>query len=292
MAESDLTCPSVYAGACMILTTRHAKSIALAPPFWNQLGASILEYVVDTDQLGTVDGEVERVGSALDCARRKCEWPLTKLGNRVDYTLASEGSFGPHPFLPFLPCDEEVLYFIDRKRGFHLHVSQLSEKTNYGMARLAGWETVLAFARSAGFPSHALIVRPADRRSTGPIFKGIQTLSDLEAAFLEVTRHSRLGTVWVETDMRAQFNPTRMQVIGELAATLAARLLCLCPNCHNPGWGKVRVEKGLPCQACGTETELAKTDINGCVKCSYEQATGRFDGLKRADPGYCPVCNP
>ncbi|RAI75716.1 hypothetical protein HMF3257_18975 [Spirosoma telluris] len=276
----------------MILTTRHAKSIALAPPFWNQLGASMLEYVVNTDQQGMFSDKIEQVGSALDCARRKCERALDKLGNRVGYVLASEGRFGPHPFLPFQPSDEEVLYFIDRKRGFHLHLSQLSKKTNYSMARLADWETVLAFAQAAGFPSHALIVRPAERRSIEPIFKGIQTLSDLEAAFGEVMRHSRLGAVWVETDMRVQFNPTRMQVIGELAATLAARLLCLCPNCHTPGWGKVRVEKGLPCQACGSETELAKMEIKGCLKCTYEQVTDLFDGLKQADTVYCPVCNP
>ncbi|MEZ0540472.1 DUF6671 family protein [Fibrella arboris] len=276
----------------MILTTRQAKSIALAPPFWNQLGASILEYVVNTDQLDPCSGEAERIGSALDCARRKCERALDKLGNRVDYALASEGCFGPHPFLPSQPGNEEVLYFIDRKRGFHLHVSQLSEKTNYRMARLEGWEAVLAFAQAAEFPSHALIVRSAERRSIGPTFKGIQTECDLEAAFREVTRHSLRATVWAETDMRAQFNPTRMQVIGELATTLAARLLCVCPNCHNPGWGNVRVEKGLPCQACGTETKLTKMEIKGCVTCDYEQITDRFDGLKQAPPGYCPVCNP
>lgn len=275
----------------MILTTGQAKSIALAPPFWHKLGASILEYVVDTGQLGACSGDVEQVGSARDCARRKCEWALTTLGDRVDYTLASKGSFGPHPFLPSVPCAEETLYFIDRKREFHLHLSQLSEKTNYCTGRLEGLETVLAFARSAGFPSHALIIRSADRRSVGPIYKGIQTLSDLEAAFLDVTRHSLTDAVWVETDMRAQFNPTRMQVIGELATTLAERLSCLCPHCHTPGWGKVRVEKGLPCRACGTETELTKTEIYGCVKCSYEQATGRFDGLTQADPGYCLVCH-
>lgn len=292
MAESGLKHTSVYAGACMILTTRHAKSIALAPPFWHQLGASILEYVVDTDQLGTFSGEIERVGSALDCARRKCEWALDKLGDRIDYALASEGSFGPHPFLSVLPCDEETLYFIDRKRGFHLHLSQLSEKTNYRLECVDSWEALLAFAGAAGFPSHALILRPTDGRSTGPIVKGIQTLADLESAFKELTRLSPSGTIRVETDMRAQFNPTRLEVIGELATKLAARLCCECPNCQTPGWGIVRVEKGLPCKRCGSATELTKSKIDGCAKCTYTEARGRPDGLEQAYHGYCPVCNP
>lgn len=276
----------------MILTTKHAKSIAIAPPFWSRLEASILEYVADTDQLGTFSGEVERSGSALDCARRKCEWALEKLGDKVDYALASEGSFGPHPFLPYLPCDEEILYFIDRKRGFHLHLSQLSEQTNYNMTQVQSWEALLAFARTAQFPSHGLIIRPNDRATQEPVFKGIQSKNELEAAY-EVSRlYSEQGTIWVETDMRAKFNPTRMQVIGQLADRLADRLSCLCPSCHTPGWGKVDAEKGLPCRRCGYETELTKYEIDGCVLCTYRTIRGRPDGLTQADPGYCPVCNP
>jgi hypothetical protein len=81
MAEHALKLRSAYAGSCFILTTKHAKSIAIAPPFWEKLEASVLEYVVDTDALGTFSGEVEREGNALQCARRKCEWSLERLGH-------------------------------------------------------------------------------------------------------------------------------------------------------------------------------------------------------------------
>ncbi|GAB4033383.1 hypothetical protein GCM10028809_35040 [Spirosoma gilvum] len=252
----------------------------------------MVEYVVDTDQWGTFSGEVERKGSALDCARRKCEWGLEKLGDKVDYVLASEGSFGPHPFLPFLAGDEEILYFIDRKRGFHLSVSLLSEKTNYGMSQVNSWEALLAFAELAGFPSHALIVRPNNRATQLPVVKGIQSLPDLEAAFRECRWYSPHGTLWVETDMRAPFNPTRREVIGELATHLAQRLAQECPACRLPGWGRIRVEAGLPCGNCGTPTALIQTEVEGCVRCAYAQRRGRSDGLSVADPGQCPVCNP
>ena len=54
-----------YQGACIILPTKHAKSIAIAPPFWERLGASVLEYVIDThilDNIATND-----VGEKVIC---------------------------------------------------------------------------------------------------------------------------------------------------------------------------------------------------------------------------------
>ena len=76
MAKHALEWNSAYAGSCIILTTKHAKSIAITPPFWAKLGASVIEYIADTDALGTFSGEVERQGSFLECARSKCEWAL------------------------------------------------------------------------------------------------------------------------------------------------------------------------------------------------------------------------
>lgn len=57
MAINKLKHSSVYTNSCIVLTTKHAKSIAIAPPFEDKLGASVLEYVVDTDKLGTFSGE-------------------------------------------------------------------------------------------------------------------------------------------------------------------------------------------------------------------------------------------
>ena len=282
----------VYQGACIIIPTKHAKSIAIAPPFWDKLGASVLEYYVDTDTLGTFSGEVERDGNALECARRKCEWALQLLGDKVEYCIASEGSFGPHPHIPFLPCDQEILYFVDRKRGFHLHMVHLSEKTNYHMQALESWEQLQKFAESAQFPSHALILRPNNREHSGVLFKGIDTPAALEEAFKESFKASSDGKVWVETDMRAQFNPSRMAAIGELANKLAQRLATPCPACHAPGWGRIRAEKGLHCEYCDQATEMIAHEIYGCVLCSHTETLPRADGLKAAPQMHCGCCNP
>ena len=281
-----------YQGACIIIPTKHAKSIAIAPPFWESLSASVLEYYVDTDLMGTFSGEIERDGNALECARRKCLWALELLGDKVDYCLASEGSFGPHPFIPFLPCDQEILYFIDRKRGFHLHMTHLNEKTNYQMKAVKSLEELQSFAEAAQFPSHALILRPDDHYTKSPIYKGIDTQEALIEAFNKSLVHSSDGKVWVETDMRAQFNPSRMEAIGELAYKLAQRLATQCSACNAPGWGRTSVEKGLHCEYCDQETEMVAHEIYGCVLCEHTETMPRTDGMKSAPQMHCGRCNP
>ena len=281
-----------YQGACIIVPTKHSKSVAIAPPFWARLGSSVLEYLVDTDTLGTFSGEVAREGNALECARRKCEWGLERLGDKVEYGLASEGSFGPHPVIPFLPCDQEILYFIDRKRGFHLHLSHLSEKTNYQMTTLVSLAELEQFAKSAQFPSHALILRPNNRGDRSVVFKGVDTQVALEEAFRESLKRSSDGKVWIETDMRAQMNPSRMAVIGELAMILANRLAASCPQCNSPGWGRIRVEKGLHCEYCDQPTEMIADEVCGCVLCAHSEQLPRADGLTAAPQQHCGWCNP
>ncbi|GAB4162160.1 MAG: hypothetical protein Tsb006_0010 [Rickettsiaceae bacterium] len=281
---------SPYTGCCVILTTKHQKSIALAPPFENILGAGMLEYVVDTDQLGTFSGEIERKGTALETVRKKCEWSLEK--TKAEYALASEGSFGPHPMISFIPSNREILYFIDKKRQFHLYVTDIYTETNYQMGEVTSLDELKQFAEKALFPSHALIVRPFSRGVKEPVFKGIETFVDLEAAFLGALRFSPNHKIWVETDMRAHLNPTRMRMIGSLGKKLAQRLTCLCPKCQTPGWGKVDIKTGLPCGWCGTETEEIKLEIFGCAKCLYKESHLPAHGRETAEPGQCPYCNP
>lgn len=292
MERDTLKSDSCYNGSCILLATKHAKSIAIAPPFFHKLGASVIEHVVDTDQLGTFSGEIQRKGSALECARKKCEWSLNKLGDKVEFVIASEGSFGPHPLIPFISCNHEILYFIDRKRGFHLHLNHISEKTNYRTDMVKSLEDLYNFANQSLFPSHALIMRPNSRQIKSPIFKGLNTWQSLEDAFKECIKYSDEDGVWLETDMRAQFNPSRMNVINELARKFSDRLKARCPSCNNPGWGQIRYEKGLLSPCCGLETEFVKSEIFGCVLCSYEENRENMNGKIELEQGNCQYCNP
>lgn len=292
MANKTLDSCSSYADACFILTTKHAKSIAIAPAFKNQLEANVIEYLIDTDQFGTFSGEIERKGTAIECAKQKCEWSIKNLGHNVEFALASEGSFGPHPFIPFLPCNHEILYLIDRRHNFHLHVSHISEKTNYRSESIDSFELLEKFAQDIGFPSHALIISPDCKTNNNLIFKGINSHDQLYEAFKEAMKYSKTGKIFVTTDMRAHYNPTRMQVIHEAAKKLAARLASHCPSCNIPGFGKIRDEKGLECSLCGLETMLAKSEIFSCVKCDYQEKREILNGYQFANPENCLNCNP
>lgn len=281
---------SLYAGKSIILTTQHEKSNAIAPVFARILEATVVEYNTDTDKLGTFSGEIERKGNALDCAKIKCELGIDATDQ--DYGLSSEGSFGQHPYIPFLPCNNEILYFIDRKRNFHLHLSYLSEKTNYNMQSIGSIEELQIFAKKALFPSHALIMRTDNKENKNFIVKGINRQDKLDSTFKELMNSSDNGKVWVETDMRAHMNPSRMKVIEQVAKELANRLAMLCAKCKSPGWGKMSIEKGLECSWCQRATDLMKSEIYGCIQCDHKEKMPRADKLRKANPADCSYCNP
>lgn len=280
-----------YQDACFIMPTKHAKSLALIEPFQEIIRASVIEHFIDTDVWGTFSGEVERKVSALECARQKCEFVIDRLGNKVDYIIASEGSFGPHPFLPFVASGQEILYFIDLKRGFHFHLLHLSQKTNYNVKQIKNFEELDLFCEQALFPSHAIILRSSQSKNA-KILKGIIDNEALYDAFDKLIKKSPDGKVWIQTDMRANFNPTRMQSIKEAAYNFARRLNCSCPSCGVPGWGEIDSKNGLACELCNQPTSMIIHKINGCVSCDYKEYQERDDGLKKASAMFCNYCNP
>ena len=288
--SSKQNAQSLYSGCNIVITTKHQKSEAIGSSFLNILNADVSECVLDTDQLGTFCGEIERRGSAIESAKRKCEWGVNV--TKASYGLASEGSFGPHPFFPFIPCGKEIIYFIDKKRSFDLYLQELSSETNYKMTEVSSFDEILDFAQKALFPSHALIIRSSIRNSKGLVFKGLQNSKDLEKCFYNALKNSSTGKIWIETDMRAHLNPTRMKAIGELSEQLAQRLLCLCKVCGAPGWGKTAEHRGLACSLCESPTDIIKAEVFSCVKCSYTEILPLANSEDKADPLYCCYCNP
>lgn len=281
---------SIYRGNEIILTTKHRKSQSIAPVFEDILRAKVIEKVLDTDILGTFTGEIKRQRGMLESARQKCLWGLKETGS--DYGLASEGSFGPHPLVPFVACDREIIYFIDQVRDFHFHLHIISEKTNYAMKLIESLEELNIFAEHALFPSHGLIIRPNIWESKTIIFKGIQSQADLECAFKESLHLSPDNKAWVETDMRAHLNPSRRAVLADLAKKIASRLRQYCKSCSFPGWGQISLRSGLPCSDCGYPTKLVCEEIYGCLKCPYQETIPYPKGLEEASPQYCQICNP
>lgn len=281
-----------YQNRQAVLASMHSKEEAIAAPFGMQLGLSVVvPQGLDTDVLGTFSGEIARKGTVEETAVAKARLGMSLTG--LPLGIASEGAFGPHPSIPFIPAGVELLVFVDDEREIVVKEHLIEERTNFAHVVTDDIDRIDDFLLKAGFPEHGLIVRanePYDARSL--ILKGIRSRSELGAAIQSTVALSLDGQALIQTDMRAHQNPQRMASIGRLAERLTQRLLCMCPECRMPGFGRVNVVGGLPCEACETPSTLVKYEVYGCIACEYQEHRNRLDGLKYAEQFYCPLCNP
>ncbi|MEB3269404.1 MAG: DUF6671 family protein [Leptolyngbya sp.] len=281
-----------FAGRVAIVATMHRKEQVIAPALTTGLGLVCqVPPDFDTDRFGTFTRDVDRPGDQRATARRKAEAALDLTGATV--AIASEGSFGPHPQIPWLPCNRELVLLLDRDHGLEIVGESLSTDTNYRAQAVATPAEALTFAKTVGFPSHGLVAMAQPQG--GPpdtILKGITDPAALVTAVETLTRRSPTGTVHLETDMRAMYNPTRMQAIAAATADLVATAQRLCPACGVPGFALVARHPGLPCGDCGTPTLLTQTLVYRCDRCHHQQAQPDPEAPAGADPTYCPYCNP
>lgn len=280
-----------YNGRSASLATKHGKDVACGRPLRRAVGVELVVPVaLDTDELGTFSGEIPRVGTPESVCLQKARLGMAVTGLRLG--LASEGSFGPHPFVPFLPADQEVMTFVDDDRGLVIVESILAVETNFGQREAREVGELTDWLDAVGFPRHAVIVRPKSAAPGAGIDKGVTSLDVLTSAIARATAASDDGVASIETDMRAHLNPTRMAVIRRLAFRLARRLATPCPRCASPGYGRTGEVTGLPCEWCGSATEMIHLEAWSCAACSYGEERPRRDGLRLAPPGHCPQCNP
>lgn len=271
----------------ILIATKHRKEEVIAPLLAENLGVECLvSESFDTDALGTFTGEVERKGSPLSTARNKCLGAMELYD--CDLGLASEGSFGSHPALLFVPADEELLIFIDKQHDLEIVASVLSTETNFQNAEVQTEEQLLEFAERAQFPSHALILRTT-KSADQEIIKGITDWGHLKEAF----HHFRQvqGSVYVETDMRAMYNPSRMKVIREATQKLLEKIKSCCPECDAPGFGVAESRAGLPCSCCSSPTRSTLSYLYKCRKCAFTKEE-QYPHGKKEDAMYCDWCNP
>jgi hypothetical protein len=279
--------PGLWAGRIAHLATMHGKEAALAPPLARLAGLEVRRAGgIDTDALGTFTGEVPRAGTLHEAAEAKARLAIEASGG--DLGLGSEGAYGPHPQIPFLPHGVETLVLVDAARGLVLRETMEARRPVYDHAQAAGVPALEPFLARTSFPDHAVIVRP---NTGGPVRKGLKSRAALARAVQEAADASDDGLAFVQTDMRAHLNPTRMEMLATLAERFAARLARPCPACGAPGWGPVRPGPPLPCQWCGGETLARGGPVHGCAACGHE-AHDTAGAIAGADPKHCPLCNP
>lgn len=277
----------VYVGQSVALLTQHGKEATLADVLGQGLGCRIQHVShYDTDQFGTFTRDIARFGSQLDAARAKARMGMRLSGLPIG--LASEGAFGPDPVSFLLPQNLELLLWMDERLGIEV-VATASGNTNFSHKTVCDWAEAKRFAELAGFPEHYLIVRPDDEHH--PQFrKGLSNWDAFQDAIDWALRLSSAGKAFIETDMRAFANPTRMLTIRRAAAALVEKLNSLCPACAAPGFAKSGIIRGLPCEDCGQPTEVAKADIHRCVRCEHQILVDCERHFAAA--GNCVYCNP
>lgn len=266
------------------LATMHGKERVIVPVLEEGLGTRVEVVPLDTDRFGTFTRDVARVGTQLDAARAKARAAIASNAD-PGAGLASEGSFGPHPHVPFVAGAVEIVLLVDGE--LELVGRDVTFETNYDARTVPSREEARRFAEKIGFPTHALVVRPA--RGDGPITKGVIAEEALEQALAPLLDAD--GEARLETDMRAHVNPTRMQSIERATRDLVRVARSTCPRCHRPGWVVVERVGGRPCADCGEPTLRARAEVLACVGCALREER-ELGGAERASPHDCPRCNP
>ncbi len=279
---------SMFQNRKLLIATKHQKEKVIAPVLEKELGViCFVDESFDTDALGTFTGEIERELDPISTAREKCLRAM-KINN-CDLGIASEGSFGPHPSVFFVNADDEFLIFIDSKNKIEVIVRELSTSTNFNGKQIQSQKELFEFADQIGFPTHGLILRKSKDENTD-IHKGITDIENLKKLFEQLC--SKYHSIYAETDMRALYNPTRMNVIEKATLKLVQNIKSACPQCQMPGFVITDVKKGLKCSLCGSPTNSTLSYIYICQQCKF-RVEEMYPNKKTAeDPMYCDYCNP
>jgi hypothetical protein len=279
-----------FYGRTAVLGTKHGKERAIAPVLDEHLGIHVsVPEDFDSDRYGTFTREVDRAGDQLEAARQKARAAMNQTGDALG--LASEGSFGPHPTVGLLPVNLELVVLIDRRHGIEVVGKNISPHVVMAHETVRSVDEALRWAERAGFPEHGLVVRrgPDDARG---MTKGIASEAALVEAVEQLLRKPFVRSVFIETDLRAHMNPTRMDAIREAAIDLVENAQRRCPACDRPGFSVDEARPGLPCAGCGLPTNATLSHVYCCNHCGYATERRYPAGHEAADPGQCPFCNP
>ncbi|MBP6090861.1 MAG: hypothetical protein KA521_06365 [Crocinitomicaceae bacterium] len=277
-----------FNGRKLVIATMHQKQQVIAPIVESKLGVKcILDKTLNTDLFGTFSGDIERIDSVIEVLRAKCTQAMK--ATKTDLAIASEGSFGCHPYSFFSPANEEWLMFLDSKNQLEIVEKVITFETNLNGAFVKSEKELLAFANKSNFPSHALIIKDQEKNFSF-LQKGISSKKELIKQFNKCLL--TFGFVFVETDMRALFNPTRMKVIERTTQKLIDKIMNRCPVCETPGFGIVNVIDGLPCESCNSATKSILYYLYHCSKCEHTIKKIYPSGKFFEDPMFCDVCNP
>lgn len=277
-----------FKGRTLVIATNHGKEKVMKEILDRELEVTaIVPADFNTDIFGTFTKDIRRTNNQLVTARNKAIAAM-KHGN-TNLVVSSEGSFGLHPSTPFMTSNIELVLLIDRLNDLEISGYYISQNTNASGRYIKTMDEAREFASKCGFPEHGIILRNGENGKK--IYKGIRTFQELEQRFKDLSGFF-FKKIYVETDMRAHMNPTRMENIRHATLDLIKNIKRTCVKCGTPGFTIVEVKEGLPCNNCNKPTDLHTYSVYSCKKCNHKEKSPRQDGLLEADPEHCNHCNP
>ena len=272
----------------IVVATKHNKETIIRSLFGEFFG---VEFIVpenfDTDAFGTFTRDKKRVGDQLEAARKKALAAMQITG--LDAVIASEGSFDAHPSIPFVTSNLELVLFVDIKNNVEVRGHSRTFKTNMAHRYVRTLSEAVSFAESVGFPEHGVIIR--ERKDSETMFKEVTTWEVFKQTCKNLLYTTKGGIIFLETDMRAHRNPTRMKNIELALKDLIKNIESTCPECGMIGFVPVKTTGCLHCESCGRETDVPAKSLFECQKCKYEEER-RITEQSFINPGECSYCNP
>lgn len=275
-----------------VLATMHHKEKVIAPLLQQELGINVMiPQNFNTDAFGTFTREIKRPDAQIATAKLKAVKALEITGETI--SIASEGSFAPHPSFPYIYANREIVVFLDIENELEIIGEVFSSDTNFNHQVVNNLQAAEEFAVKVGFPEHGLVIWFENSNSQSPeIIKGITTKEQLQESINLALNNAVDGKLHIETDMRALYNPTRMKNIEKATQDLLNKINSCCPQCSTPGFSIAEKIKGLPCEICHQPTFLTMAVIYECRKCNFREKKLYTEGKRFADPGLCNYCNP
>jgi hypothetical protein len=265
----------------LLLSSKHQKE-GLLQPIFESFGLSLLvNEGFDTDAYGTFCGAIPRTEGPKTTVKEKCLAGMGFAGKRQG--LASEGSFGPHPNVPFLTINEEWLVYIDLERNLEIFGRSTTLEVCHAKLDCQDAEQLPTFLASCSFGPQGLVFK--DTENAKVVAKGIQDLAQLEQLMHQYPKWE------IETDLRAHMNPLRQKNIIAAAKDLTDRMHRYCPKCTQPDFSVQRVSGNLLCEVCLQKTNTYQYLAYSCTHCYHQLIEQRKD-KNFEDPQYCNHCNP
>lgn len=275
---------SYFKNKTCLIVSKHQKEVVIAPILNAKLGIiCISNATIDTDALGTFTGEIERVKSPYDTVKDKCLLGQDLPG--VDFIVANEGSFGAHPFIPFITADEEFICLYDVYEKEFVVEKMLFYETNFSTVKITNVAELDDVLMKLNFPSHGVILRTENL-----IIKDLFDLDEIRKCVVEMLFLQ--GYCNIDTDMRAMHNPTRMKCIEQLTMKFTNTLTSTCNQCGWYGFTIVEHKEGLACSLCSRPTKSTLYHLYKCKKCNFEKKKLFPHNKEVEDPTYCDWCNP